>query len=123
PLGEGLVPAEDFFVRLEPVQLGPRELVPKAERVAVGLIPELLVLLHRADAGLSRELGRRRKDPRLLHHVFDITASALRHGTKRWGEAWDRLPACQRVGQKSPNFRLGNAGCQTRREVAESLRD
>ena len=78
PLGERLVPLEDLRVGLEPMEFM-AHLAPKAFEVAGRLLPELLVLFQRADAGLGGELLGGRKQPRFLHHVDDLPRFCLCH--------------------------------------------
>jgi hypothetical protein len=72
PTGKRLVPLEHLVKRLEPMQfLG--QLAPEGFRVGGGFLPHLFVLFHRADARLGGEFRRRRKQPRLFHHINNLT--------------------------------------------------
>ena len=52
----------------------PREVGPKAWRIACSAVPKRLVLIERLDASLCGELLGRREEPLFLHHGVDLSA-------------------------------------------------
>ena len=60
PAGERFVPLQHAIEGAEPVQLFLGEIPPELFRIGLGGVPQLLVLVERANAGLRRKLRRGR---------------------------------------------------------------